>query len=165
MTKNTQDQRPIYGAVLQTPLGPMTLRELDQKLIALDFCDFGLRDETPLLKEASAQLQAYFSQKLRVFDLPLHFESTAFRQAVWQALLTIPYGQTISYRALSERVGAPRAYRAVGNANGRNPLPIFIPCHRVIAHDGSLGGYSGGLGIKVALLSLEGLSFSEPKKK
>lgn len=156
MTQQATQQRPIYGAVLQTPLGPLSLREQENHLIALDFCDLGLRHNTPLLTEAKAQLQAYFAKQLRQFDLPLNYEGTPFRRSVWSALLTIAYGETISYRDLSERIGAPRAYRAVGNANGRNPLPIFIPCHRVVAHDGTLGGYSGGLGIKKALLCLEG---------
>lgn len=147
-----------YGALLSSPLGPITLLATDTNLISLQFGDLGLRDGTPLLLEAQAQLTAYFSGKLRQFHLPLLTKGTVFQERVWAALLDIPYGNTISYRELAERTGSPRAFRAVGNANGKNPLPILIPCHRVIARDGGLGGYSCGLHRKEALLLLEGVA-------
>ena len=108
-----------------------------------------------LFKEAIAQLDAYFSGELRRFDLPLAPEGTAFQREVWSALTAIPYGETVSYGELARRLGRPAATRAVGAANGRNPIPIVIPCHRVIGADGSLTGFGGGLAIKRKLLALE----------
>jgi len=102
------------------------------------------------------QLGEYFDGQRQRFDLPLRPRGTAFQARVWQALMSIPYGELLSYRAIAERIGKPAATRAVGRANGANPIPIVIPCHRVVASDGSLGGYSGGLGVKVQLLALEG---------
>jgi methylated-DNA-[protein]-cysteine S-methyltransferase len=112
--------------------------------------------QPPVLREAAAQLQAYFAGKLRRFDLPLAPRGTLFRQRVWKALCDIPYGETISYAELARRVGSPRGYRAVGQANGANPIAIIVPCHRVIAADDTLGGYGGGLPRKRWLLELEG---------
>ncbi len=110
----------------------------------------------PLLKEATDQLTAYFEGRRTSFDLPLIPEGTQFQKRVWSALLEIPYGQTISYAQLAQKVGSPKAYRAVGSANGKNPFCIVVPCHRVIAADRSLGGYAYGLSVKSQLLSLEG---------
>lgn len=107
------------------------------------------------LLRAARQLEAYFAGELVRFDLELAPEGTSFQQAVWQALRGIPYGETVSYGELARRVGKPKASRAVGAANGRNPLPIVIPCHRVIGANGTLTGYGGGLQIKRALLELE----------
>ena len=119
--------------------------------------------ETPVLRETVQQLEAYFAGTLRVFDLPLRLEGTPFRRKVWEQLRQIPYGQVISYGELARRVGQPGASRAVGGANRHNPIPIIVPCHRVIAADGTLGGYSGNCdgsaAIKRALLKLEGLYF------
>ena len=105
--------------------------------------------------EAIRQLREYFAGRRVNFDLPLAPEGTAFQRAVWRGLQEIPYGTTISYGELARRVGNPKASRAVGSANGANPLPIVIPCHRVIAGDGSLGGFGGGLSTKQSLLALE----------
>ena len=105
--------------------------------------------------EAIHQLDAYFAGALRRFDLRLAPAGTAFQQTVWRALLDIPYGETMSYGALARRIGRPAAVRAVGAANGQNPLAIVVPCHRVIGSDGRLVGYGGGLPAKVALLELE----------
>ena len=101
------------------------------------------------------QLQEYFRGKRTVFDLPLQAAGTEFQVSVWKALLKIPYGQTRSYKEIAEKIKRPKAVRAVGGANGSNPVPIIIPCHRVISHDGTLGGYSAGLDIKTQLLELE----------
>lgn len=147
----------VYGTVLRSPLGPISLRATETHLLSLQFGSLGEQEETPLLREAEAQINAYFSGKLQRFSLPLLPKGTEFQERVWAALLEIPYGETISYRELAQRVSSPRAFRAVGNANGKNPLPILIPCHRVIASDGSLGGYSGGLSIKKELLKREKL--------
>ena len=112
-------------------------------------------EETPLLAEGRRQLLDYFAGARRQFDLPLRPEGTPFRRRVWDALLTIPYGETISYAELARRVGSPKGVRAVGQANHHNPLSILIPCHRVVGKDGSLTGYGGGLGLKQFLLDLE----------
>lgn len=112
------------------------------------------RDDNALADVAS-QLEEYFEGARRKFDLPLVPEGTPFQQRVWRALLDIPYGETISYGELASRIGQPSASRAVGLANGSNPLPIVIPCHRVIGANGKLTGYGGGLPIKERLLALE----------
>jgi len=112
---------------------------------------------SPLTSHASAQLKAYLSGSLRDFDLPLSFEGhTAFQVSVWKALLSIPYGQTSSYGALARALDNPKAVRAVGTANGRNPIMIAVPCHRIIGSDHSLTGYAHGLPMKRALLEMEG---------
>jgi methylated-DNA-[protein]-cysteine S-methyltransferase len=113
------------------------------------------RSERPF-REALVQLEGYFAGKLTRFDLPLAPEGTAFQQEVWRALRTIPYGETLSYSGLARRIGRPTASRAVGGANARNPIPIVIPCHRVIGAAGSLTGFGGGLSTKRKLLLLEG---------
>lgn len=122
--------------------------------ITLAPADVDIR-ETPLLKEAKAQLDAYFAGRLKAFELPLAPAGTEFQMKVWNALCTIPYGETITYGQLAERIGNANASRAVGMANSRNPLPVFIPCHRVVGTGGKLTGYTGGLDIKVKLLQLE----------
>ena len=108
-----------------------------------------------ILSRAARQLEEYLAGKRKEFDLPIRFGGTPFQTLVWAELRRIPYGCTISYRELAARVGSPNAFRAAGTANGKNPLSIIIPCHRVIAADGSLGGYAGGLPNKSALLRLE----------
>ena len=109
----------------------------------------------PLLDRAAEQLRAYFGGELRAFDLPLDMQGTAFQKSVWLQLLEIPYGQTRSYSDIARALGAPKAVRAVGAANGRNPIAIIVPCHRVIGAGGSLVGYGGGLPLKKFLLDLE----------
>lgn len=112
---------------------------------------------TPLLKEAKAQLLDYLAQKRKKFDLPLGPQGTPFQRRVWGELSRIPWGETRTYGQLAMAVGAPKAARAVGQANHQNPIPILIPCHRVIGADGSLTGYAGGLELKRMLLQLEGI--------
>jgi methylated-DNA-[protein]-cysteine S-methyltransferase len=107
------------------------------------------------LRDAIRQLRAYFAGKLENFELDLAPEGTAFQQTVWNELLNIPYGETISYGELARRIGNPSASRAVGLANGSNPIPVIIPCHRVIGSNGKLTGYGGGLPIKEKLLAME----------
>lgn len=111
---------------------------------------------TPLLEEGRRQLLEYLAGERQTFDLPLAPAGTPFQRGVWQALQTIPYGQTRSYGDIARQIGRPKAFRAVGMANHENPIPIFIPCHRVVGSDGSLTGYAGGLELKKALLGLEG---------
>lgn|SRR5271165_1318166 len=108
-----------------------------------------------LLDAAAIQLEEYFSGRLLDFDLPLEFDGTAFQRTVWRALTQIPYGETRTYGDIAETIGKPSAMRAVGNANGRNKLPIIVPCHRVIAAGGKLGGFSGGVELKKSLLAHE----------
>lgn len=118
-----------------------------------------------LLQQASSQLAAYFQGELQQFDLPLAPAGTAFQRQVWQQLCQIPYGATQSYGALASTLGKPAAMRAVGAANGRNPIAIIVPCHRVIAADGRLTGYAGGLSHKVWLLQLEAADHYSVKSK
>jgi methylated-DNA-[protein]-cysteine S-methyltransferase len=113
------------------------------------------RESHPVLRETARQLTAYFARELRDFDLPLVLKGTPFQVRVWEALQQIPYGQTRSYAQQARLVGAPDAVRAVGAANGRNPIPIVVPCHRVIGSNGKLTGFGGGLPLKRWLLDLE----------
>ena len=113
------------------------------------------REDKAPLREVIQQLRAYFAKELETFELTLAPEGTDFQQSVWNELCGIPYGETISYGELAKRVGNPKASRAVGAANGQNPIPIIIPCHRVIGSDGKLTGFGGGLPIKEKLLALE----------
>ncbi|MCI8333501.1 MAG: methylated-DNA--[protein]-cysteine S-methyltransferase [Lachnospiraceae bacterium] len=122
---------------------------------ASDICE----EEIPVLRKAIEQLSEYFAGQRKVFELPLSLRGTDFQLRDWNALLEIPYGETRSYKDIAEAVGCPRGFRAVGMANRRNPLPIVVPCHRVIGADGSLTGYAGAnkaLAIKEYLLKLEG---------
>jgi len=114
-------------------------------------------DSHALLRDAARQLDLYFARRLKEFDLPLEMNGTPFQRKVWDKLLEIPYGEVISYAQLAERVGSPRGFRAVGAANGKNPIPIIVPCHRVTNSGGGLGGYSCGLHYKRRLLELEGV--------
>jgi len=111
--------------------------------------------ETPLIKKAAAQLDEYFNGKRIVFNLPLKLNGTDFQIDVWKALQTIPFGETRSYGEIARVIGKPKASRAVGMANNRNPIVIIVPCHRVIGHDGSLTGFGGGIELKRRLLELE----------
>jgi methylated-DNA-[protein]-cysteine S-methyltransferase len=113
------------------------------------------REDAAPLRETIRQLRAFFAGKLREFDLPLAPEGPAFHGRVWRELCNIPYGETISYGELARRIGSPNAFRAVGRANGANPIAIVIPCHRVIGSNGKLTGYGGGLPRKELLLALE----------
>ena len=144
--------------IVSSPVGPLTLTQEDQALTGLHFGEHpqqGAEDPTPLLEEAARQLEEYFAGQRKVFSLPLAPKGTEFQLRVWQALLQIPYGETRSYGELAAMVGNPKACRAVGGANHRNPLSILIPCHRVVGTGGSLTGYAGGLSVKEFLLKLE----------
>jgi len=115
-----------------------------------------LRPDDPYLYDIHTQLKEYFSGGRKVFDLPLDLQGTDFQLKVWRELLKIPYGETITYKELANRLGNPKCIRAAAKANGANPVPIIVPCHRVIGSDGSLTGYAGGLEIKEKLLVFEG---------
>ena len=146
---------------LDTPVGRLVLEGDGDVLVGLWLPDGptgrGARvdDPTPVLARAALQLQEYFAGERRTFDVPVELGGTPFQREVWSELTRIPYGETVSYGELARRVGRPRGPRAVGRANGRNPVPIIVPCHWVVAGDG-IGGYSGGLPLKRALLALEG---------
>jgi methylated-DNA-[protein]-cysteine S-methyltransferase len=137
-------------------MGTLWLAGDDDGLRAISFDP--LRDAGPpssVLSDAAAQLEAYFAGELEDFDLPLAPEGTDFQRRVWDAVAAIPYGSTATYGGIAAAIGRPSACRAVGAANGRNPLPIVIPCHRVVGSAGALTGYGGGLDRKRALLDLE----------
>jgi O-6-methylguanine DNA methyltransferase len=118
-------------------------------------------DEHPLLLQAAGQLRAWFRGELRWFDIPLDLRGTTFQKRVWRALRRIPYGETRSYKQIARQIGSPNATRAVGGANHRNPVAIIVPCHRVIAADGSLGGFGAGLEVKQLLLGIEAGNYPE----
>ena len=148
--------------ICPSPIGLLSLVEENGALVEVHW-NFDLpRDaaplalpSTPLLRQAAAELAAYFAGALREFTVPLAPKGTSFQQKVWAALREIPYGETRSYKEIAAMVGNEKACRAVGMANNRNPLPIFIPCHRVVGSDGKLVGYAGGLDVKTFLLELE----------
>ncbi|MEM0954463.1 MAG: methylated-DNA--[protein]-cysteine S-methyltransferase [Pseudomonadota bacterium] len=144
---------------LDTSIGTLRLVTNSTHLLRIEFpgqhgCD-GVAGKTPLLTEIASQLQQYLSGARKRFSLPLAPAGTTFQKEVWDALLAIPYGESRSYMEIARAIGRPRAVRAVGAANGRNPLPLVIPCHRVIGSNGKLTGYAGGLDTKTALLALE----------
>lgn len=147
-----------YFDTVATPLGDVLLTSDGEFLTGLYLTPHSAADavrDRATLKPAAAQLRAYLAGELRAFDLPHRQPGTAFQQRVWGELTTIPYGETISYADLAKRVGQPTAARAVGSANGKNQICILVPCHRVIAADGGLGGYGGELWRKEWLLALE----------
>jgi len=150
-----------YALARSHPDFPLCLVCSADALVRLRFDHFPMdpawsqNDNQPVLREAIRQLELYFAGKLRVFDLPLQLEGTPYQQRVWRALLAIPYGETRSYRDIARSLSPPSAPRAVGQANAANPIGIIVPCHRVIAYDGSLGGYGPGLHRKRFLLDLE----------
>jgi methylated-DNA-[protein]-cysteine S-methyltransferase len=153
---------------IESPIGPLLLAGDDRGLHLVHFVN-GRRPKLPspawvedkdLFKEAIRQLKAYFVGKLTEFELPLVLEGTEFQLRVWHNLQKIPYGETVSYGQLAKRIGSPDAARAVGLANGLNPIPIIIPCHRVIGSNGDLTGFGGGLPTKKKLLALESRQLS-----
>ncbi len=162
-----------YCTHMATPIGQLLLVAGDDGLRQIVFPKNGAAvepqpdwiEDRSALREPMVQLESYFTGHLEIFDLPLAPEGTPFQQNVWRQLCKIPYGETISYGELARRIGNPKASRAVGLANGSNPSPIIIPCHRVIGSNGQLTGYGGGLHIKEKLLALEKkqiqLAFSE----
>ncbi len=147
----------IYRFTYDTVLGSVTFVEEDGALLAITTHRpyEGIEQETALIKEANRQLSEYLKGERQMFDLPLNPRGTDFQKRVWRALCDIPYGETRSYKQIAEAIGNPKAVRAVGMANNRNPITIVVPCHRVIGADGKLVGYGGGLEMKEFLLRLE----------
>ena len=150
-----------------SPIGPLLVAEEDGCIVEVSFMEADTRRkfnaERPAAHSAKApvaeacikELEAYFAGNLKEFTVPIKLKGTVFRKQVWDALMTIPYGETISYKQLAERIGNPNAIRAVGGANHHNPVSIIVPCHRVIGANGKLVGYGGGLSNKTFLLELE----------
>jgi len=152
----------IYTGYGRSPIGIIEIKATDNVLVSVKILNEGIIDNSTtteasvVIKKTIAQLKKYFEGRLKQFDLPLAFIGTEFQQKVWQELLKIPFGQTITYGQLALRLGSKDLSRAVGNANGKNPLWIIIPCHRVIGCKGELVGYAGGLWRKKWLLEHEG---------
>ena len=153
-----------FSVLYQSPFGRLRLISNGTALTSLllpsqvttDAHDHNSSADVPCLQEACRQLQAFFGGELRSFDLPLAPSyGTGFQRRVWEELCRLPFGTTINYSRLAARIGRPKAVRAVGAANGRNPIPIIVPCHRVIGSNGSLTGYAGGTDMKRQLLELE----------
>ena len=164
-TRTTTTPTTTITTTLDSPVGPLFLAADEEGLTLIEFASprhpaargpAWTPGANPVLQRARAQLAEYFRGARTTFDLPLAPRGTGFRRQVWQALASIPYGATISYAELAARIGRPTASRAVGAANGRNPLPIVLPCHRVIGAGGGLTGFGGGLPVKRFLLELEG---------
>ncbi len=167
MTNQDEESEPeLEKAVLDTPIGVLTLVASDTGLTHVLFdgqetADVGIDQpvptaiDNPILASAASELDEYFAGTRRDFDLPLDLRGTDFQIDAWTALASIPYGETVSYASQAETIGRPGAFRAVGSANGRNPIPIVLPCHRVIGSDGSLTGFGGGLDVKKRLLDHE----------
>jgi methylated-DNA-[protein]-cysteine S-methyltransferase len=158
----------VYYTTFESPVGPLLLAgdAGGLRLVSFESSKHAAppqaswkQDKAPFA-EVIRQLQAYFRGELKTFDVLLAMEGTGFQLRVWNALRAIPYGETISYAQLAERIGNPKAVRAVGLANGSNPIPIIVPCHRVIGSDGSLTGFGGGLATKKILLELESKQLS-----
>lgn len=152
-----------YSMQLETPIGPLTVTATKKAVTAIRFgtqvpegstpCTGA--EATPLLRKAAEEIGDYFAGLRRKFTLPLAPEGTPFQQKVWEALRTIPYGETRTYKQIAIQIGHNQSFRAVGMASNRNPIAIVVPCHRVIGYDGKLTGYAGGLDIKEQLLELE----------
>ncbi|MBW4085113.1 methylated-DNA--[protein]-cysteine S-methyltransferase [Paenibacillus sp. S150] len=163
----------VYYGEMDSLIGPLTLCATEQGLCLVKFGSFvknagdigqwlkeqmglaKLYKDSAKLSGAVQQLEAYFSGELREFSLPLDMRGTVFQRQVWEALCTVPYGEAASYKDIAVLIGNPKAVRAVGGANNRNPVPVIVPCHRIIGAGGALVGYAGGLGIKSTLLQLE----------
>ena len=152
----------LHFRTVDSPVGPLTLAGKGRCLMQLWMVDqthepsySGWERDEDVFSDAVDQLESYFAGERREFDLELDLVGTNFQRRVWEALLTIPYGETRSYGQIAEQIGSPGAFRAVGLANGHNPIGIIVPCHRVIGANGSLTGYGGGLERKSILLELE----------
>ena len=153
-----------FKGTLASPIGLLRLEATNQGLTAVRFphnvpVSAERTIQNPVVAEAKQQLSAYFDGKLDTFSVPLDWCGTAFQKSVWLALTKIRYGDTMTYADIARAIGRPRSARAVGGAAGKNPLPIIVPCHRVIGSDGTLTGFTGGLDIKIRLLQLEGHNF------
>ncbi|MBL8014369.1 MAG: methylated-DNA--[protein]-cysteine S-methyltransferase [Candidatus Omnitrophica bacterium] len=157
----------VIEYAMSSPVGTIHLQATEKGLRGVNVCQETVTSENSIsgpspqkeiLKSASDQLKQYFKGERQDFDIPLDLDGTDFQKRVWKELSRIPFGKTVSYADIAKKIRNPKAVRAVGNANGKNPVCIVVPCHRVIASDGGIGGYSGGLPVKRSLLKLEGVS-------
>jgi methylated-DNA-[protein]-cysteine S-methyltransferase len=154
---------PTFTMPMDTPVGHLVLESDGDVLIGIWLPSQATttrgdgHDAPPVLKDTATQLEEYFAGERTGFTVPMELDGTPFQKDVWAELTRIPYGETISYGELARRVGRPKGPRAVGQANGKNPIPIIVPCHRVLAGNG-IGGYGGGLPMKRALLAVEGVT-------
>lgn len=157
-TKKQKDERAMHFAYYDSPIGTVEVGGSDDAVTSLVFVEKKRRGTTSnaVCDEAVRQIAEYFEGKRQEFDLPIELTGTDFQQRVWSKLDAIPFGQTVSYGDVARSIGKPTASRAVGTANGSNPISIILPCHRVIGNDGSLTGYGGGLWRKEWLLKHEG---------
>ena len=166
----------IFWTRIDTPVHPMVLVEEDGKLVEIKLSDVDLpgeviqekleqhdpdtyQQDSPFLDRVEAELNEYFAGERTDFDVEYAFYGTEFQRKVWNVIASIPYGETLSYGEIAGILDKPNASRAVGNACGKNPIPVIVPCHRVLASNGKLGGYGGGLDVKRVLLDLEGVSY------
>jgi methylated-DNA-[protein]-cysteine S-methyltransferase len=168
-TKQKVQNEPVRNElVVASPVGKLRLVASENGLVAIDVRNNAKQEVTArnpsaqaVLIQTKKQLEQYFAGKRTTFDVALDLVGTEFQVQAWRALCRIPFGKTISYGQQAANIKKPKAFRAVGSANGKNPIPIIVPCHRVVASDGSLGGYSLGLRMKKQLLALEGVSEAE----
>lgn len=153
----------IYTDYLQTPIGLMECKASDIGIRQLIFCgsEQGVENANNVTDACKVQLLEYFEGSRQAFDLPIDAQGTDFQQAVWGCLSQIPFGQTLTYADIAKKVNKPKGAQAVGGANGRNPISIIVPCHRVIGANGSLTGYAGGLERKLWLLQHEGIAIKQ----
>jgi methylated-DNA-[protein]-cysteine S-methyltransferase len=151
------NEGPQYSAIYLSALGPMRMTASEHGLLSLDF-DAGENEASganPVLEKCRKQLDEYFAGTRKIFELTYDLKGTDFQIQVWNELLNVPFGETVSYLHIANALGDPNSTRAVGNANGKNPIPVIIPCHRIIGSSGNLVGYSGGLHRKKWLLEFE----------
>src|SRR5262245_48576569 len=171
--KEGETNMTLFYKEMKSPVGKLKLVASSRALVAVlwekerpnrvKLDEMNLDPQHPILMEAERQLSEYFAHQRTEFDLPLHPDGTEFQKKVWRALREIPFGQTKSYMELARTIGLPNASRAVGSANGKNPLSIVVPCHRVVGSDGKLTGFAGGLETKAALLALEAVSRADDR--
>ena len=146
----------MYQDYFESPIGIIEIKASENNIIALDFCETpSSSTPSPILDSAKFQLNEYFKGTRQLFDLKIKLYGTDFQRSVWKKLLNIPYGQTCSYHDIAKHINNPKAVRAVGAANGKNPIALIVPCHRVIGSNGTLIGYAGGLERKAWLLAHE----------
>jgi len=168
-TKQKVQNEPVRNElIIASPVGKLRLVASEKGLVAIDVRSNAKKivsaknaSAQAILIKTRKQLEQYFAGKRTTFDVALDLVGTEFQVQAWRALSHIPFGKTISYGQQAANIKKPRAFRAIGSANGKNPIPIIVPCHRVVASDGSLGGYSLGLKMKKQLLALEGVSEAE----
>lgn len=142
--------------IYRSPAGALTLKGTETAVESIKFGSHGKSNPNPLLEEAAQQLEEYFQGERKKLTFPIKISGTEFQKKVWNALARVPFGKTVSYRELAEKVGSPKASRAIGNAMAKNNHPLIIPCHRVVTSSGKMGGFGGGIRWKRELLELEG---------